>query len=121
MLNLNFYYSSPIDFEHKNYLILDFLSKIDESFSIHKLSPYLLYTEKLVSELNNFKINLELFNKNIRKNILSFDFKKGIFYEEIKNDEISEILEIVDYSKPLLEAKIKLGYKLFVKYPQILF
>ena len=121
MLELNFYYVSPIDFEYKNYLILDFLSKIDASFSTHKLSPYLLYTEKLVLELNKFKENFNLFNKNISKNILGFDFKTGIIYEEIKNDKIEEILEIVEYSKPLFESKIKLGYKLFNKYPQILF
>ena len=38
-----------------------------------------------------------------------------------KNDEIKIIFEIVDYSTPLLESKIKLGYKLLDKYPQILY
>jgi hypothetical protein len=38
-----------------------------------------------------------------------------------KNDEIKIVFEIVEYSTPLLESKVKLGYKLLDKYPQILF
>jgi len=38
-----------------------------------------------------------------------------------KNDEIKIVFEIVEYSTPLLNSKIKLGYKLLDKYPQILF
>ena len=44
------------------------------------------------------------------------------WYSEIETPEkLKEVIEIIDYSKPLLEVKLKLGYKLFEKYPQLLY
>ena len=118
MLSLDFYYQAPIDFEHKNYLLLSYLSELDIAFSEHHLSPYLLWTEKLIMELNNFDKILASFESSLKKEIISFN---PIIYSKIENKEIKEIYEIVDYSKPLLESKIKIGYKLFNKYPQLLY
>ena len=48
MVNLEetWFYEPPIDFEHKHYLLLQYLSDIDKSYSLLKLSPYLLHTEE---------------------------------------------------------------------------
>lgn len=70
MLSLDWYKEAPIDFEHKNYLLLDYLSKIDTSYSQLKLSPYLLWTEKLVLELEAFKVNLEIFESSLKKELV---------------------------------------------------
>ncbi len=123
MLQLDWFCQSPLDFEHKNYLLLQYLKSIDDSYSEHKLSPYLLWTEKLVKELQDFKIKSQYFESSIRRDIISIDISKMmIVRKEIeKNDEIKIVFEIVEYSTPLLESKIKLGYKLLDKYPQILF
>jgi hypothetical protein len=123
MLQLDWFCQSPLDFEHKNYLLLQYLKSIDDSYSEHKLSPYLLWTEKLVKELQDFKIKSQYFESSIRKDIISIDISKMmIVRKEIeKNDEIKIVFEIVEYSTPLLESKIKLGYKLLDRYPQILF
>jgi len=123
MLQLDWFCQSPLDFEHKNYLLLQYLKSIDDSYSEHKLSPYLLWTEKLVKELQDFKIKSQYFESSIRRDIISIDMSKMmIVRKEIeKNDEIKIVFEIVEYSTPLLESKIKLGYKLLDKYPQILF
>ena len=121
MLDINWYYTIPIDFEYKNYILLNYLSEIDASYAQHKLSPYLLYTEKMIIELNNFNHSLFDLKLSLKKDILGFN-SKGIIYskpETIK--EIEEIKEIVEYSLPLLESKIKVGYKLFNKYPQLLY
>lgn len=123
MLQLDWFYQSPLDFEHKNYLLLQYLKSIDDSYSEHKLSPYLLWTEKLVKELQDFKLKTTYFESVIKKDIISIDLiKMQIVRKEIeKNDEIKVVFEIVEYSTPLLESKVKLGYKLLNKYPQILF
>lgn len=121
MLNLNWYYEAPVDFEHKHYLLLDYVMKIDESYSNLKLSPYLLWTERLVDEMSLFVVSHNDFMNKLKK---EFDCIKGtqLIYTEIEQiEEIKEILEIVDYSKPILISKIKMGYKLFEKYPQILY
>lgn len=123
MLNLDWYCQTPLDFEHKNYLLLQYLKSLDDSFSSHVLSPYLLWTEKLVKELQEFKSKTQFIESNLKRDIESIDLKRmQIVRKEIKkNDEIKIVFEVVEYSTPILESKIKLGYKLLDKYPQILF
>jgi hypothetical protein len=123
MLQLNWFYQIPIDFEHKNYLLLQYLKTVDDSYSQHMLSPYLLWTEKLVSELNDFKTKIEIIELNIKTEIEYIDLSKmKINYKKVeKNNEMKTIFEVIEYSYPILESKVKLGYKLLDKYPQILF
>lgn len=123
MLELDWYCQTPLDFEHKNYLLLQYLKSIDDSYSSHILSPYLLWTEKLVSELKDFASKSSLLESSLRRDMISIDLvKMQIIRKNIeRNDEIKIIFEIVEYSTPLLQSKIKLGYKLLDKYPQILF
>lgn len=121
MLGLNWFISDPIDFEHKNYLLLSYVGEIEESYSRKELSPYLLWTEKLVSELKIFRSNLENFEGSIRRNLIGIS-KSGLVYSEVnKPEKLDEIVEIVEYSKPILECKLEVGYKLFKKYPQVLY
>lgn len=123
MLQLDWYCQTPLDFEHKNYLLLQYLKSIDDSYSEHILSPYLLWTEKLVKELRDFTQKSYLLESTLKRDILSIDLPRmQIIRKEIeKNSEIKIVFEIVEYSTPLLESKVKLGYKLLNKYPQILF
>jgi len=124
MVNLEetWFYEPPIDFEHKHYLLLQYLSDIDRSYSLLKLSPYLLYTEKITESMRNFRIGLKNQKKLMVGKILGFSLQRGIVREEVENiPEIEEIEEIVDYSLPLLDSKVKMGYKLLKKYPQVLF
>jgi hypothetical protein len=123
MLQLDWFCQTPLDFEYKNYILLQYLRSVDDSYSIHILSPYLLWTEKLVSELNSFKIKSKFIEDSLKKDIESIDLvNMKIVRKEIdKNDEIKVVFEIVEYSTPILLSKIKLGYKLLDKYPQILF
>jgi hypothetical protein len=62
------------------------------------------------------------FRQNFPQKIIGFTFKEGIKREEFEMEPtLKEIIEIVDYSIPLLEGKVKMGYLLLRKYPQILF
>lgn len=122
MLKFDWYAENPIDFEHKNYVLLSYLQEIDNSYSQKKLSPYLLHTENLVFEMKKFLIVERDFRCNFPQKIIGFTFKEGIKREEFEIDsQLKEIIEIVDYSIPLLDTKIKMGYFLLKKYPQILF
>jgi hypothetical protein len=123
MLSIDWYCQTPLDFEHKNYLLLQYLKIVDDSFSVKVLSPYLLHTERLVKELKEFAHKSQLLENHLRRDIESIDLLNWkIIRKEIqKNDEIKVVFEVVDYSTPLLESKIRLGYKLLDKYPQVLF
>lgn len=121
MLNLNWYSEIPIDFEHKHYVLLDYIMKVDESYSNLKLSPYLLWTEKLVSDMDIFLNAHHQFIAGLKRPIESCNGYAIVYKNTVELDEIKEIFEIVDYSKPILISKIKLGYKIFEKYPQLLF
>lgn len=111
----------PIDFEYKNYLLLHYISQIDESYANLKLSPYLLYTEKLVTELTTFNNSLLIFKSSMKKDLIGFSYKGLIYSEQEVIKEVENINELVEYSVPLLDSKVKLGYKLFNKYPQLLY
>ena len=124
MVNLEetWFYEPPIDFEHKHYLLLQYLSDIDKSYSLLKLSPYLLHTEKLAESMRTFRKDLKKQRGLIVGRMIGFSLQRGIIREEVEDiPEIEEIEEIVDYSIPLLESKVKMGYKLLKKYPQVLF
>ena len=101
---------------------MDYLQSLDKSYGLHQLSPYLLWTEKLVYELNDFMTKKREFEKMFEKKTLVFGETIKLVKTSIPEpDSIKSIIEIVDYSAPILESKVKLGYKLLDKYPQILF
>lgn len=119
-LPLTWYIESPIDFEHKQYTLLAYLQKVDNSFLLKNLSPHLLHMEKMVVELRNYEESFE----NLRK---GFDKNRYIFFKENpklvgENDElILEIEEIVKFSIPQVKTRIDFGYKILEKNSQILF
>lgn len=123
MLKLDWYIEHPIDFEYKNYVLLDYLQLVDKSFQVHQLSPYLLWTEKLVSELAQFNLRKTLFLKQTEKKEIEFlDGKIKFITTKINDDQTLKLVtEIVEYSFPILDSKVKLGYKLLEKYPQLLY
>lgn len=122
LLPLNFYYSDPIDFEHKHLLLLGYLHRLDESYGLHKLSPYLLWTEKLVDEIKTFASNYKEMSSKMKRRIIGFSWQTGIIYEDQERlNELEEVMEIAQYSLPQLESRIQLGYRLNNKYPQFLY
>ena len=70
MLKLDWYIEHPIDFEYKNYILLDYLQSVDKSYQLHQLSPYLLWTEKLTLELKDFNLKKDLFINSINSTYL---------------------------------------------------
>ena len=119
-LPLTWYIESPIDFEHKQYILLAYLQKVESSFLLKNLSPHLLHMEKMINELKNYEISYEKIKKD-------FDKNRYIYFEDNpklkgENDElIVEIKEIVKFSIPQVKTRIEFGYKIFEKNKQILY
>jgi hypothetical protein len=116
---IDWYYQSPIDFEHKQYVLLAYLQTVDKSFSDKKVSPYLLHMEYMESELTNFKYNFGKFKKESERNRYHYFKESKVFLE--KEDIIEEVNEIVEFALPQIKPRIQLGYKICIRYKQLLY
>ena len=119
LLPITWFIETPVDFEHKQYLLFAYLQKVELSFLEKKLSPHLLHLEKLSDELVGFNSCFEVMKK-------SFDKNRFIYFENHKlegenENIILEVKEIVNFSIPQIEPRIKMGYKILEKNKQILY
>ena len=120
LMPLDWYQSPPIDFEHKQYMLYAYLQSVDKTFLNRRVSPHLLHLERLQEEMDYFMTKYILMKKVFDRNrYLYFDNPK---LEGELNLEVEDIVEIVDFSLPQIESRIKQGYVIFEKYPkQILY
>ena len=120
LLPINWYIESPIDFEHKQYVLFAYLQKVDHSFFFKNLSPHLLHMESLLKELHEFKDSF----RDIKK---KFDKERYIFFKDNPkligedNQLVYEIKEIVEFSIPQVECRILTGNKTLQKNRQVLY
>lgn len=123
LLEIDWYYQSPIDFEHKQYKLFSYLQKCDNAFYEKVFSPYLLHTEKIVNEMEMTLETLKSFERSsIKKSV--FISLEGLYLREEglpKIEELEIVGEIIKFSLPLLSQRIDLGKKLHRKYPTILY
>jgi hypothetical protein len=123
LLEIDWYFTTPIDFEHKQYKLFSYLKECDESFYSHIFSPYLLHTEKLVVEMGFTLENIRNFEKSTTKKSV-FASLEGLYIKDIpvpKMEELEAIEEIINFSLPLLNQRIDLGNKLIKRYPGLLY
>ena len=115
LLRFDWWMEPPIDFEHKKWLLLDYLQKQDNDFYNHIFSPWLLHSEKL---LNNMILSYESISKS-RKELTKkeIDISNTTLFFKISTPEFPEYIntyvEILKYSIPLLQNKIYFGRKLW--------
>lgn len=119
LLSQTWYVESPIDFEHKQYVLLAYLQKVDNNFVKKILSPHLLHMEKLMDELFYVSSSFKMIKND-------FDKQRYVYFQNVKlegedNKIIYEIRDIVEYSIPQIESRIKTGYKIFERNKQILY
>jgi hypothetical protein len=96
ILKIDWYIEPPIDFEHKQYVLLNYLQKVDNSFIEKKLSPHLLNLEKIRNELNNFKFIYKDVKFNLEKHKYIY-FENNSKIKGLENHLIYEIVEIIDF------------------------
>ena len=118
LLATNWYIQTPVDFEHKEYLLYAFLIEVDQSYQQRVVSPYLLHLERIKSELTVFKANVEQMK-------IGFDKVRYKWFDNPKlegeNYEMLEVVtNIVDFSLPQIETRIEHGNRIYKKYNQIL-
>lgn len=120
IIPVTWYLDSPIDFEHKQYILLSYLQKVDDSFLYKKLSPHYLHMEKMIIEMLNFQNSL-LDIKN------RFDKERYIFFNDNpklkgeNNELVKEINEIVEFSLPQVKTRLDLGKFILKKNNQLLY
>lgn len=119
LLPITWFIESPIDFEHKQYVLLGYLQNVEINFLNKKLSPHLLHLEKLTDELIGFESSFQMIKKDFDKN--RFIYFDNIKLEGENNQTIIEIIEIVRFSIPQIEPRLKMGYKILEKHKQILY
>ena len=123
LLEIDWYYQSPIDFEHKQYKLFSYLQRCDSSFYDRVFSPYLLHTEKIVCEMEVTLQNIKNFERATTKKSLFFSLEELYLREEgvPKPEELGTVEEIINFSLPLLNQRISLGKQLHKKYPSLLY
>lgn len=118
-LPILWYIESPIDFEHKQYVLFSYLQKVDLSFSQKLLSPHLLHLERVVDELHYFSGTFNMIRTDFNKN--RYIYLDNIKLEGEDDKFILEIKDIVEFAIPQINSRIKTGYKIFERNKQILY
>lgn len=89
---------SPIDREHKQYILWDFLKGVKEDFSLLKVYPSLGEILQQITSLETFKMKKKIVQDRVRI-IKGFNWSTmEIEYEDINDDTMAEVDSIVDYS-----------------------
>lgn len=119
IIPLTWYIESPIDFEHKQYVLLGYLQKVDSSFMNKILSPHLLHMEKMILELYHFNQSYKSIKKDFDKNRYIYIENNHLIGED--NILVDEVYEIVNFSIPQIKTRLDLGNLILKKSKQILF
>lgn len=120
LIDINWYCQPPIDFEHKQYMLYAYLNKVDKAFLQHKVSPHLLHLERLKDEMDYFVSKWIIMQKTFDKNRYAWFDNPKLEGEDQK--ELSQIMDIVDFSIPQVDSRIRQGYIILERYPgQILY
>ena len=122
LLKLTWWMEDPIDYEYKQYILLDYLQKVERHFYDRDFSPYLLHTEKLYEEMAISLEFIEAFEASITNSTLVFT-QSGLGWKEEKPptiNEVEEMKDILKFSTPKLKEKVQLGKELWKENPTIL-
>ena len=114
ILPSDFFIQHPIDFEHKQYLVLAYLQAIERDYTDRKIYPGLGSIIQHIKNMNAYREQ----QKNIRERLQQvngIDWQnKQLTYEPPEDpEEINEINRIVDDSLQKLGGYFKWGRKLF--------
>lgn len=122
LLKLTWWMEDPIDYEYKQYILLDYLQKVERHFYDRDFSPYLLHAEKLYEEMAISLEFIEAFEASITNSTLVFT-QSGLGWKEEKPPTINEVEEmknVLKFSIPKLKEKVQLGKELWKENPTIL-
>jgi hypothetical protein len=115
-LSNNWLTEKHIDFEYKKYMLLAYLSEVDNNFEHNRLYPYfselIEHYKNIVSIRDNKRIISGLFPSRLKKiDLETFNLE----YQKIINDDslLEEIEQIINYSIPKFEHYLNEGKKIY--------
>ena len=114
LLPTDFFIQHPIDFEHKQYLVLAFLQDIERDYSRQKIYPGLGAIIQHIKTMTAYREQQKNIHERM-KTVNGFNWEKMQFdYQQPEDpEEINEINRIVDDSLQKLRGYFKWGRKLF--------
>ena len=108
--------SAPIDLEHKQYILLDFLQSVNDDFTLDVLYPWLSEVQKQYADLSAFKHERDEMREKFRR-IKKFNYDTMDLEYEYDNSwvtrDFAEVASIVEFSMPKLEQWMNKGNNLF--------
>jgi hypothetical protein len=107
MLKQDWLLDKHIDFEYKQYIVLDYLQKIDDCLAKNELEPNLSELGERLHDLIIFSGKLEEIKVNRKdQELVSLDFyNKRLVYKTGEDHLMIELENIVRYALPLLYLK----------------
>jgi hypothetical protein len=102
-MDYDWFLKKPIDFEHKKYVLLDFLKKVDEDFSFGKIYPSFTEVAFQMASVQNFLRNRKYFSlkKEFEEKddeILLFEIKEKKPKQKFDAQDYPELEKICEYS-----------------------
>lgn len=115
-LSVNWFIEGSVDFEHKKYVLLDYLQQINTHFHKHKLYPDF---HDLVFHYNNllkFKENKTGLQKAFPERLTNADIEAvKLTYEKMVEDDglMQEIEHIISYSLKKMDPALQEGKEIY--------
>jgi hypothetical protein len=115
-LGINWFVEGSIDFEHKKYILLDYLQEINRHFDKSKLYPNLTDLIFHYNNLLNFKSNKSALQQAFPQRLTKADIEAvKLTYEKIVQDDFSmkEIENIISYALHKMDPALQTGKEIY--------
>jgi hypothetical protein len=104
----------PIDFEHKQYILLDFIQSVQEDFSLWKLYPSLGELGRHIGNLEAFRVQQKFVLDRLRKPIGYSWQNNEILYENPEQSlQLREVNDIIDFAISNMNPLMNKGQALY--------
>jgi hypothetical protein len=115
-LGINWFIEGSIDFEHKKYILLDYLQEINRHFDSSKLYPNLADLIFHYNNLLDFKRNKTVLQQAFPQRMTKADIEAvKLTYQKIIQDDSSmqEIETIISYALHKMDPAIQIGKEIY--------
>src|ERR1700755_3014683 len=115
-LGVNWFIEGSIDFEHKKYLLLDYLQEINSHFARSRLYPNLTDLVFHYNNLIDFKKNKTVLQQAFPQRLTQADIDAvKLTYQKIIQDDQSmqEIEQIIAYALAKMDPAIQIGKEIY--------
>src|ERR1700761_2290325 len=115
-LGINWFIEGSIDFEHKKYILLDYLQEINRHFDRSRLYPNLTDLIFHYNNLLDFKHNKSTLQQSFPQRMTQADIDAvKLTYEKIIRDDASmeEIESIIAYALAKINPAIRTGREIY--------